>query len=196
MEDDNLLLKRIRNNDQKALEQLFQKYYYSLCYFAKSFVKNADLAEEIVSDVFFNIWQGRYKLNIQNNFRSYIFIAIRNHSLKAIKKEKVSFLEIELVDSDQRSSYLTAESSLQYKEMEKRLEAIIETLPSQRKLIFKLNRLEGLKYKEIADKLHISVNTVQKQMVEAVRYLSEYEHQFFISIILFFASTDYCFFNV
>ncbi|SFW24509.1 RNA polymerase sigma-70 factor, ECF subfamily [Sinomicrobium oceani] len=183
MEQDKLLVERIRNNDQHALEQLFRKYYYPLCQFAGSFVKSPDIAEEVVSDVFFNIWQNRNVLDIRNNLKSYLFIAIKNQSLNVLKKNRISFFDMEISESQQKVSGLTAESALDYAEVEKRIETIIEELPPQRRIIFKLNRLEGFKYKEIADILQISVNTVQKQMIEAIRYISQYESQFFVSLV-------------
>ena len=183
--EDETYIERIKQDDPKALEQLFQKYYYSLCHFAKSFVKSPGLSEEIVSDVFLNIWQNRKNLKISHNLKAYLFIAIKNQSINMISKNKFSFDELEIAERQQNLSDITAESSLTYLETKKEIEAIIEELPPQRKVIFRLNRLEGFKYKEIADILHISVNTVQKQMVEAVKHISQYESQFFATSILY-----------
>ncbi|WP_161554540.1 RNA polymerase sigma-70 factor [Sinomicrobium soli] len=182
MEQDNLLLKRIQDDDQSALEQLFQKYYYPLCQFAGSFVKNPDVAEEVVSDVFFNIWQNRRKLQVKN-LKSYLFIAIKNRSLTVLHQNRETFFEIQHSGSHEKASDMNAESLLRYSETEKHIASIIDELPPQRKIIFKLSRLEGMKYREIAEMLQISVNTVQKQMIEAIRHISQYESRFLTSFI-------------
>lgn len=191
---DQIYLKRIKADDQKALELLFEKYYYSLCRFAKLFVKSTDLSEEIVSDVFFNIWQNREKLEINGNLKSYLFVAIKNQSLNVLNKNKFSFESIEAVDHQQSFSSYTAEYSISYLEIKKEIEVIIEELPPQRKIIFKLNKIEGFKYKEIAEILSISVSTVQKQMVEAVKYMSKYKSQFYAVSISGFMILS-CFFS-
>jgi len=187
--EDKFHLERIKNDDSKALEQLFLKYYYPLCRFAKSFVKSSDMANEVVSDIFLNIWQNRKKLQITSSFKAYVYIAIKNQSLKVLNKNQFVFDELEPLHQHQERSYYTAESSMSYLELENELNAIIEELPPQRKAIFRLNRLEGLKYTEIADVLQISVSTVQKQMGEAIKYVSQYSSQFLTpGIFLFFTA--------
>ncbi|TRZ45717.1 RNA polymerase sigma factor [Robertkochia solimangrovi] len=191
MDQDKLLIEQIKGDDQRALERLFRKYYFPLCQFAASFVKRTDLAEEIVADVFFKIWEGRHSLEIQYNFKSYLFIAIKNQSLKAMRTNNITFEEIGFSEIQLQSDHHSGELSIQYRETEKHIERIIEELPPQRRLIFTLNRLEGFKYKEIAEILQISVHTVQKQMMEAIRHISKYESEFHISCIPYFIFLTY-----
>lgn len=175
---DKILLAQIQQDDQQALESLFQKYYFQLCGFAKIYVKRSDLSEEIVADVFFNLWQNRRRIEITRNFKAYLYVSIKNECLNALKKNDYMFEDIDQPEVQYKISEGTSTDFLEYEELERKISTIIEELPPQRKLIFKLNRLDGLKYKEIADILHISVHTVQKQMVEAVKYISRYESMF------------------
>ena len=188
MNPDDLLFECVKKDNQIALEQLFQKYYFSLCLFAKKYVNDSDLAEEIVSDIFFNIWQNRKTLSITSSLKSYLFIATKNQSLNVLKKAKASLLKEDVSELYLKFAHSNSDESLEYVEVRNRIDLIIEELPPQRKIIFKLNRIDGLKYKEIADKLGISVSTVQKQMLEAIKHVSQYESQFISSILLFLFS--------
>lgn len=176
---DEFLIQRIKANDQKALELLFEKYYFSLCHFAKSFVVSTDLSEEIVSDVFLKLWLNREKIEIRSSLKAYLFIAIKNQALNLIKKNHFPFEDLDQAEAHHLQAENSTELPVTYAETEKEILAIIDQLPPQRRTIFKLNRIEGLMYKEIAEVLSISVNTVQKQMVEAIKYLSKYKSQFY-----------------
>ena len=171
-EKDEDILKRIIDNDQKALESLYHKYYLSLCDFAFSYVKSIDFAEEVVSDVFLNIWMNRCEIHIKTSIKSYLFTSVKNQSINFLNSQKVNFEDIEILERKDEFSDYNADSHLNYSEMLTEVERIIEQLPPQRRIIFKLNRIDGLKYKEIADLLSISVHTVQKQMTEAVKHIS------------------------
>lgn len=176
VKSDETLLAGIKNGDQQSLEVLFEKYYYRLCDFAFYFVRSFDLTEEIVSDVFLKIWRNRRRLSATGNFKAYIYTAVRNQALNYIEKEQNQNLLESLDDLDQEvtSERYHPEQELLFKEFKNRIEAFINTLPPRRRLIFKLSRLEGFTYREIAEIMSISVNTVQNQMVEAVRQLGSY----------------------
>lgn len=184
MKPDEILFESVKRDSQMALEQLFQKYYFSLCLFAKKYIVDSSLAEEVVADVFFNIWQNRKTLTITSSLKSYLFVATKNQSLKAIKRAQSALFDEDLSNLHLKLSPYYSSDSLEYSEVKNRIELIINELPPQRRMIFKLNRIDGLKYKEIADKLGISVNTVQKQMLEAIKHVSQYESQFISSILL------------
>lgn len=172
-ESDEILLQRIKHNDQAALEMLFERYYYHLCDFAFQFVRNFDLTEEIVSDVFMNIWKKRRSLNIKCSFKAYIYTSVRNQSINYLKKEKRVFDSLDLLDNEASDDYQPDEELL-FRELENRIEILLNILPPRRKLIFKLSRIEGFTYQEIADILSISIHTVQNQMVQAVKQLASY----------------------
>lgn len=170
---DHILLQRIKENDQEALEELFEKYYYTLCDFAFQFVRSFDLTEEVVSDVFLKIWKKRRKLHIRSNFKTYIYTATRNQALNYLKKEDRDFESLDELGQTASDKYRPDED-LMFRELENRIEILINTLPPRRKLIFKLSRIEGFTYQEIADILSISIHTVQNQMVQAVKQLASY----------------------
>lgn len=172
-QSDQNYLRRIKANDQEALEELFEKYYYQLCDFAFQFVRSFDLTEEVVSDVFMKIWKNRRKIQIQNSFKAYLYTATRNQALNYLKKEQRNLESLDVLENTASENYQPDEE-LMFRELENRIEILINILPPRRKLIFKLSRIEGFTYQEIADILSISIHTVQNQMVQAVKQLASY----------------------
>jgi RNA polymerase sigma-70 factor (ECF subfamily) len=161
----------IKKGDQQALEELFEKYYYQLCDFAFQYVRSVNLTEEVVSDIFLKIWKKREDLTISGNFKGYLFTAVRNQSLNYIKKEQRPLDSLDDRPRPPASTDYQPDEKLLFKELTNRIETLINSLPPRRRRIFKLSRLEGFTYREIADMLSISIHTVQNQMVQAVKQL-------------------------
>jgi len=167
------LITRIKKNDSVALDILFNRYFFLLCDFSFRFVKSVDLAEEAVADVFLNIWLKRGRIEIKTSVKSYLYTAVRNQSINYLKKEKNFYEELELVDKEGIYSTLSADNFIQYEELKKELDKILDKMPNKMRLVFKMSRIDGLSYKEIAEILSISINTVQNHMVKAFKFLSE-----------------------
>lgn len=184
---DSELLIKIKNNDTNALNILFKRYFSVLCYFSFQFVKSRDLTEEVVSDVFLNIWLKRGSIVIKSSLKAYLFTAVRNQSINYMKKKDYHFEELEIVDKEGKISSLRADDFLIYKDLENEIENIVQKLPEKRQLIFRMNRFEGLSYKEISEILSISINTIQNHMVKAVKFMSKQHAQLkkIISLIPF-----------
>ncbi len=160
---------RIKNGDEKAFDDIFDTYYAGLCVFANKYVEDIDLAEDIVQELFIKIWIKREQLNINNSLRSYLFQSVNNSCLNHLKHLKIR-------DNYKKhiSSYKTDElhyDTLVEKELNLRIYNSIESLPEKRKIIFKLSRFGGLKYKEIAEKRKISIKTVKVQIGKALKTL-------------------------
>jgi RNA polymerase sigma-70 factor (ECF subfamily) len=173
MAADTTLIKRIKKGDQKALEILYEKYYYRLCDFAFQYVHSFDLTEEVVSDVFLKIWTKSSNLKAEGNFKAYLYTAVRNQALNYIQREP-SLEHLEDLSQQLASAEYQADEKLLFQEFQNQIEALINTLPPRRKMVFKLSRLEGFTYREIAEIMSISVHTVQNHMVQAVKQLNAY----------------------
>ena len=163
------------HNDVEAFQKFFYHYYRRLKNFAYSILKDSQLAEEASSDVFILLWKNRTSLIEIENVNSYLYIATRNVALRMLQKEKKElFLDIDLVSEDLiNHSPETPEKILLNNEIKKRLEDTIEKLPPRCKLIYKLAKYDGLKLKEIADILNISVKTVDAQLAIAVKKITQ-----------------------
>lgn len=172
-EKDIQLLKNIKEDDHLSLKTLFVKYFASLCFFSFQIVKSTELAEEAVSDVFAELWLKRQTININSSLKSYLYTAVRNRSINYYKQEKRISEPLESDKLHLISSNMLADQPINEEELKKQIEELLNQLPEKRGLIFRMNRIDGLSYQEIAEILSISIHTVQNQMVKAVKFMSE-----------------------
>jgi RNA polymerase sigma-70 factor (ECF subfamily) len=162
-----------KTNEEQAFELLFRRYYVRLCGFANKFLANSSESEEIVQEVFLSIWKKKDQLKFDDQIRPYLFKSVQNLCYNFLEHKKVVnsyYSVIELVYKNQSNDFNTYESVL-YSEFQQRVEQGINSLPEQCRLIFNLSRQEGLKYAEIAERLGISVKTVETQMSRALSKL-------------------------
>lgn len=171
--DQEELLIRLSKNDKTVYEQLFRTYYADLCKFGLKYVRDETIAEEIVQEIFINIWERRAALKITSSIKSYLFTAVRNRSFNYIKlqlpkeQKKVDIEGIGLLMDDD------SEKELRMEELKSYVQVAIEALPNKCRVIFDLSRNAGMTYKEIAEELDISVKTVENQVGLALKKLRE-----------------------
>lgn len=175
---------RIKLGDEQAFELLYRKFYTRLCLFTNKFLKDPRIAQEIVQDVFAKIWEGREDINPEDSIIAYLFKIAQNLSINTLRRKKVEskYIEIYKLVYIDHMEFSVLESLLA-RELEENISDSIARLPLQCRKIFELSRTEGLKYKEIANTLNISVKTVEAQMSKAFRSL-RIELSEFLSIIL------------
>jgi RNA polymerase sigma-70 factor (family 1) len=169
-----LLFVRIAEGDQQALESLFNLFYNRLIYFVTGYVKSRESAEEVVSDVFVNLWQQKAKLHQVQNPETYLFVCARNGALNYIRK----FGSSRVVFIEETGSAVLTESTDPSKELEKKelmlkMDQAIESLPLQCKTIFRLVKEQGFKCREVAEIMSLSTRTVETQVYKAVKKLDE-----------------------
>jgi RNA polymerase sigma-70 factor (ECF subfamily) len=167
-------LQQIAAGDQLAFRQVYTYFYTRLYQFALAIVKTRESSEEIVEDVFVNIWQRRAGLPAIQNLRVYLYTATKNSSLNYLsKKARESITEpFDHIHVGLNGSDVTPEQILITAEMYRKVQQAVDALPPRCKMIFKLVREDGLKYKEIAEILNISVNTIDAQMAIAVKKIA------------------------
>jgi len=170
--EDNELFLKLKAGDERAFQTLFRKYYPAMCHFAHQFLNDSELAEETIQDLFVKIWEKRENLNIQTSVKHYFFRSVRNHCLNQIQHEKI---KKQYSDRMLESTHQEINPDQFYIEVDlvERIERSIDSLPPKRQEIFRLSREQGMKYKEIAETLNISVKTVEAQMGLALKYLRE-----------------------
>jgi RNA polymerase sigma-70 factor, ECF subfamily len=167
---DSEVLNRIKNGDEKAFEMLYRSYFKMLCMFSYRLVKKTEIAEEIVQDVFFHIWEKRKSFEITTSFKSYLYKAVHNNSLKHLRHQKI-VVAYENSTIFSGSEFVTGQQFLEEGEVFAILHGVIEELPDRTRDIFQLNRFKGMKYQEIADHLQISVKTVEAHMSSVLKIL-------------------------
>jgi RNA polymerase sigma-70 factor (ECF subfamily) len=161
------------HGDQSAYKELYLIFYKPLMQFAYSFVRSHETAEEIVSDVFLNCWKKREELAGIQNLRLYLFVSAKNTALNYLRSQKKPLLQAEQYQVQLQSIYFDPERLLITAEMVNRVQAAIRKLPPRCQLIFKLVKEDGLKYREVAELLNLSIKTVENQMTTATRKLGE-----------------------
>ena len=169
MISDSEIIRRIREGDIGQFETLFRSSYVSLVKYAGTLIKDPDTAEEIIQDLFFRLWQDRKKLNIVSSLNGYLFRAVHNRCLHHIEHLKVVRRHANEFNSEPFSGSETPAEVLQYKELQSRIARVIERLPEKCGKIFCMSRFDGLKYSEIAEKLSVSVKTVEANMGRALK---------------------------
>lgn len=163
-----------------ALEELFKSYYKPLRAYAYRFINSKDIAEDIVQDVFFELWSHRENIRFdeKNAVKSYLFKSVHNRSINILNSDLMLRKSIEETDEtlfvESQISQFNQEHSLLLKELETEIGCFIETLPPQCKKIFLLSRTNGLKNKEIATHLGISIKAVEKQITKALTGLKSH----------------------
>lgn len=161
----------IYNTDTTVqFEQVFKEHFKRLHAYASTILKDADDAEEMVQNVFFKLWEKREKLEELQSVAAYLYRAVHNECMNFLKHEKVkAAYEAHAVHNGNISS--AAEDTAGKKELEKRVQSALNDLPEQCRTIFQMSRFEELKYREIADRLGLSVKTVENQMGKALKIL-------------------------
>ncbi|GET34905.1 DNA-directed RNA polymerase sigma-70 factor [Prolixibacter bellariivorans] len=156
---------------KSGFEILFRKHYSVLCAYAYGFVADYGLSEDIVQEVFFKLWTDKGRIAIETSVKAYLYQMVRNTSLNYLKHKNV-IKQYEIANKDE-SNYIgeSLDELLIGKELNAKIQAAIEKLPTERRKVFLLSRMDGLKYKEIAEKLNISIKTVENQMGKALSTL-------------------------
>jgi len=158
-----------RYDDQHAYKELFKGLYHFLFPFARTIVKEKETAEEVVSDVFIKVWEKRKQLEKIENLKVYLYVSTRNIAINYLDRQRRNAtFSIDDYHADFTSVYFDPEQMLITADMLALIQKAIDQLPSKCRLIFKLAKEDGLKYKEIAEILNISVKTVENQLAIAL----------------------------
>lgn len=170
MNNDSELFQLFLQGSEEAFNAIYEKYALQLLDEAYKRLQSKETAKEAVQEVFINLFLKRREIRYTQNLGGYLFTALRNKTLDIIRSDLLHATHHRML-AKQQSSYFSIEDKLWHKELEARLQRSIQSLPDRCREVFLLNRYEGLSYKSIAQKLHISVNTVEKHIVKALRIL-------------------------
>lgn len=176
MRPDEIYLKglqtQIAAGNQQAFTSLFRLFYSKLHSFSLQYVHVKEIAEEITNDVFIKMWNRREEILQINNLSTYLFVAVKNHSLNYLKQ--YSHLHVAVEDTDGFTALINRndpEQELEWKEINFQLNQAIDHLPDQCRTVFKLVKEDGFRYKEVAEILGISPRTVETQLFRALKKL-------------------------
>ena len=183
---DSDLWKEIVNDDYRAFTVLFERYWFVLYKTAGKYIKDQELCEEAVHDLFLNIWNRRKYLDIQD-FNSYLKTSIRYQVYRILKKDKTS--AITYVDEYPEEFVVANENDgdkkIQYNDLEKELEECLNPLPKRTAEIFLLSRKDHLSNAEIAERLGISKRSVENQITNALKFLKTHYRYIVVFLLLY-----------
>tara|TARA_R110002050_G_scaffold149169_1_gene275550 strand:- start:26367 stop:26924 length:558 start_codon:yes stop_codon:yes gene_type:complete len=170
-ESDIAILERIKSGDSDALTALFNKYYQQICRFTSLFIPENKVVEELTANVFINLWETRKRIAIHTSVKAYLYQAARNQAISFLRKNKRILNPLdELFDSPDKQDQ-TPEAIFIEKELNQQFVKAYKKLPNRAQLAFKLHRLDGLKYSEVAEIMDISVGAVEKNITSALKIL-------------------------
>lgn len=168
-------------SDEKVFESIFKAHYEHLVHFALKYVLEDDLAEEVVQDVFSNLWIKADSIVIRTSLKSYLFGAVRNACLNYLKHQKV---RLAYATAQQSASSPSSEADfLELDELKEKIDLAMAKIPEKCRVIFELSRYENKKYQEIADELNLSIKTVENQMGKALKILRQELKDYLILIV-------------
>ena len=193
-----LIIEQLKQGNEDAFKYIYKQHYVLLCRFANQMLADAALAEEIVDDAIFYLWEHRSDIEIEYSIRAYLMRAVRNRCLNELNSlrrreellvssfflpENMEFLDRVFVDPCLHSTFPAI--YLLEQELESELIRNIEELPLECRTVFKKNRFEQKKYEEIAIELNISVNTVKYHMKKALSCLQQRMEKYLKLLVLY-----------
>lgn len=166
-----LLQEKVARGDETAFTQVYLHFGKRLILFGTSLVRSREIAEELVEDVFVKLWANRHHITEIDNLTVYLYVAVKNKALNKLsqKANELIVAPFDYLDTSMDEFAADPYELMITTEMMSRMQTVIEALPPRCKMIFKLIREDGLRYKEVAEILNISVNTIDVQMAIAVK---------------------------
>lgn len=168
---DFLLLERIRDDDRKSFEQIYNLYFKQLYFYAYKILRDEVIVEEIVQEVYVYLWEKRKQLNINSSLKSYLYTAVRNRCINYIKYELPKRRVADEAELNSLTLDAVHENNYSSDELRRHINSAVGELPPKCRTIFLLSREEGLTYQEIAEELELSVKTVENQIIIALKKL-------------------------
>ncbi|WP_062052903.1 RNA polymerase sigma-70 factor [Aquimarina longa] len=159
-----------------SFKKLFEKHYSELCSLAYNYLKDLEKSKDVVQEVYIKVWEKKQNLITEKNAHYYLFTSVKNSCIDILRKHKYTLslsdetvantlADDETYDNDDEDENITVQEFIK---------KALEELPPKCKLIFMMSRFDNMTYKEIAEKLNLSVKTVENQMGKAIRIMREY----------------------
>ena len=173
----------MKKTQEKTFKTFFLKYYDVLVLYATNILKNVDAAEDVVLNCFVHIWENPLYENLSDRLDKYMFKAVKNAALNDLRDSKRRKARHEKMMEEMPVAEIMQEDEQAEIEI---LYLTINLLPPERRRIFMMVYAEGKKYKEVADQLQISINTVRTQLTRSLKFLREKLGEQEFTILLFF----------
>lgn len=164
----------LKPSDKETFRKLYNTYSPKIYRFALSYLKNKPDAEELMQDVFLKIWEKRDQLDPEQNVKAYIFKIAVNSIYDFIRRKNIEKAFADFTRQNFQPGTESVWHEIIWNDMLSKLNTLVDRMPEQRKIIFKMSREENLSNQQIAEKLNLSKRTVENQLYRATQYLSEH----------------------
>lgn len=165
------VLQQVAGGDESAFRRLFDEHWQNMYGVAFMLTKSAPMAEDMVQEIFMKLWLKKEQLPDVENFRNYLFIVARNHIFNELKKKSTDILFTNHLFEYFHDTKETPEVKLLQKEAEQIMAEVIELLPQQQKMVYRMSREEGMSRNEMAERLGIAPNTVRNHLAKALEMI-------------------------
>lgn len=174
---DSHIVLRLKQGDNQAFAQVFNMYGENMVRYAVTLLKDQDDAEDIIQQLFVQLWTKRENLEVTTSLKSYLYRSVHNSCLNKIKQTGVRERYASEVQKIEPAMAAAASQLMERKEIARAIEEAMNELPEQCRKVFRMSRFDQLKYQQIADALGISVKTVENQMGKALKHMrSKLQH--------------------
>jgi RNA polymerase sigma-70 factor (ECF subfamily) len=181
-----LIRKAFAENPNEGIQRLFHCYHSLLCSHAVRFVSSKAIAEDIVSDIFYEFHSRELYRTITTSYRAYLFASVRNRSFDYVRRETRRSNSLEYASHLSIQSAQEPDSITQYEDLCQDVEAAIDAMPVKRRQIYIMHRFDGRKSLDIANELGVSVRTVEAHLYQALRQIKEQlSAKWFVLLLLF-----------
>lgn len=182
---DRKLIRKLKVGDRNAFQVIFEAYSEPLLHFAYSYLKDSNDTEEIVQDVFLHLWEIKSEVDEEKSLRSFLYKMtvnrVFNHLKHKIVRQKYESYMMNLTPSFSENP----EEKLHKKELDERIQELLELLPEQKRKIFIMSRMKGISNAEISEKLGISLRTVENQVYRATKFIKDHLKEDYLLVLVY-----------
>jgi RNA polymerase sigma-70 factor, ECF subfamily len=182
--DEQSILIELRKGNKNAFSQLFNHYYKDLVLFGGNFLQNKSVCEDIVQNIFLKLWKNREIFVIETSLKSFLLRSVQNSCLDELRHRGVMREHESYSMTFSVSDNIDTENYVLHSDLHNHLSDALSKLPDNCREVFEMNRIEGLKYREIAEKLQVSERTVEVRIGKALSLLRSYLKDFFVTVLI------------
>ena len=187
MQDEKTILKRLKDGDIAAIDDIYKRYSRKLYSFTYSMLKDHDQSADLVQDVFVKLWEKREQINPELRFENYLLTICYNSIRKFFRRKNIENKVKDYLLNNLPESIPDTSNELIYNELIELVERTVEKLPTKRKTVFKLSRHENMQIKAIAENMNISPRTAESHLSKALGFIKqELEKTTLFSLLYFY----------
>ncbi|WP_099463641.1 MULTISPECIES: RNA polymerase sigma-70 factor [Parabacteroides] len=183
MQSELMLLAELRRGNKEAFSILFTSYYKDLVRFGGVFLSNKMVCEDIVQSVFLNLWNDRASLEITTSLKSYLLTSVRNRCMNEIQHRNIVQEHASDMMSNPVLDEINTENYVLFSDLQTHFLLALQQVPEAFRLPFEMNRMQGMKYKDIAIRLNVSERTVEVRISKALEMLRTLLKDFLLCLV-------------